>query len=391
MIHLLIDFEDGNMTTDTIPNFTSDSPRPDQHCFSGEAGRDLSPASTVTALAEASVSILIALAIILLLTAVAPRSSHGGDLTGPVNGSVSPESGVPRFVITARSGATALQGLVTMAEAFDIVTSDPDLSSAVADVVLSTAAAPGKVRKIEPAVVYYRLRLAGFFDGAYLWDDPSTLSISTPARTIGASEIEKAIMDRIAASLSGMDYEAEIRGQVRDLVIEDVDFILEVTEPDIRSCGYNTMKVRVVGPGDYSISSITFRISIKFFAGALVAAREIGLGETIGRDCLTMERVMINPATDDVVSDLGQLEGMVAGRRISKGTAVRRHMFERPLLVKGNSEITVTATEGGVTISLICRALGPGSEGDVVRVMNPGTRKIFSARITGTASAEAVN
>lgn len=295
------------------------------------------------------------------------------------------------FTLEIREGATCVDGTVTIGAAFAVDAVDPAVADTVSRVVLSTAAAPGKVRKIEPAVVYYRLRLAGFQAGSYLWERPSTISVETPARVIGATEIERAVRDRISLALSGMDYEADLIGQPRDLVIEDVDYALEVSEPDIRGCGYNTMRVRVVGSDGRSITSLSLRVSLKFFATSLIAAREIGLNETVGPDCFSLERIAVNPTVDDIVSDPGILYGLVAGRRIGKGTAVRRYMFDRPVLVKGNSEVTVTATDGGISVSMICRAMGPGSEGDVIRVMNPGTRKIFSARVKAQAMAEALN
>lgn len=349
------------------------------------------PGGTVQALAEAAAPILIAIGIILILASAVAGPSHGAGFDGTTARGESGGPERPIFAIEIRQGAIAANGDVTMAEAFEIEAADPEVAANVAGVVLSTAAAPGRTRKIEPAVVYYRLRLAGFHAGTYRWDEPSTLSISTPSRTIGAEEIEKAVRGKLASALIGMDYEADILGKIRDLVIEDTDYLFEVSEPDIRSCGYNTMKVRITGSGGEAITSVTLRVSLKFFATALVAAREIGLNETVGRDAFVTERIMVNPATEDTVSDPGLLEGLVAGRRIGKGTAVRRHMFERPLLVTGNSDITVTAADGGISVSMICRALGPGSAGDVIRVMNPSTRKVFSARVTTRAAAEAVN
>ncbi|MFN5998922.1 MAG: flagellar basal body P-ring formation chaperone FlgA [Paracoccaceae bacterium] len=112
-------------------------------------------------------------------------------------------------------------------------------------------------------------------------------------------------------------------------------------------------------------------------AESVVATRTIRAKALIAPEDLTLVSAVLPGALSDPEAAVGQ-EARVA---IYAGKPVRLGDLGPPTLVDRNQVVRLVYVTGGLAISTEGRALGRGSAGDEVRVMNLGSRNTVSGRI----------
>jgi flagella basal body P-ring formation protein FlgA len=85
-----------------------------------------------------------------------------------------------------------------------------------------------------------------------------------------------------------------------------------------------------------------------------------------------------------------ELLGLRTRRAIAPGEALTANVVDVPPLVRSGDEVTATVRIGTVQINALTTASGSGHEGDIIRVLAPGTRRPLKARITGQGAVEVV-
>jgi flagellar basal body P-ring formation protein FlgA len=109
----------------------------------------------------------------------------------------------------------------------------------------------------------------------------------------------------------------------------------------------------------------------------VVATRTIPAGSVIGPEDVTLVDAVLPGALTDVSLALGR----EARTAIYAGRAVRSSDLGPPTLVQRNQLVPLIYRSGGLAISTEGRALARGSVGDVIRIMNLGSRTTVSGRI----------
>ena len=122
-------------------------------------------------------------------------------------------------------------------------------------------------------------------------------------------------------------------------------------------------------------------------ADSLVATRTIRAQTVIGPDDMALVDAALPGALDDPALALG-LEARVA---IYAGRPIRSQDLGAPALVDRNQLVSLIYLSGGLAISTEGRALERGAEGDVVRVMNLGSRTTVTAIIGADGAAYVTN
>ena len=112
-------------------------------------------------------------------------------------------------------------------------------------------------------------------------------------------------------------------------------------------------------------------------AESVVATRTIRAKTLISADDLTLVSAELPGALDDPVLAIGQ-EARVS---IYAGKPVKIGDVGSPTLVQRNQMVTLIYLTGGLSISTEGRALDRGAEGEVLRVMNLGSKNTVSGRV----------
>ena len=121
-------------------------------------------------------------------------------------------------------------------------------------------------------------------------------------------------------------------------------------------------------------------------ADTVVAVRTIPAQTVISADDVTISGEVTGEALRQVQSIIG-METRVA---LFAGRPIRTNDISQPAVVERNQIIPLLFERAGLVISTDGRALGRAVPGDIIRVMNIGSRMTVSARIgqDGTAYVE---
>lgn len=264
-----------------------------------------------------------------------------------------------------------------------------ETSRRVSEISITTSATPGRVRKIEPAVIYRRLEIKGFSKDSYIWLNPGTLYISSPSKIVRASEIRSFISSEIVNRAQGMDIEYDFAKIPERLVIMDVDYRLVAKMATQLKSNVNTIRVKIMEltGAQRELTALNIRVNIHFFDNLLIADRVIYPGETMTTSNCSVKRVRTSPENGNQIKSTDQLYGMVTSRKINPGTALKLNMFQKPWLIKGNQNIKLEAQVGNVIITVPGRALSNGSKNETIKVINTSNDRMISAKVIDTGVA----
>ncbi len=122
---------------------------------------------------------------------------------------------------------------------------------------------------------------------------------------------------------------------------------------------------------------VLFLLAGPALAESVVATRTIRAQSVLGPDDVTM----VAAALPGALSDARHAVGLEARVAIYAGKPVRLSDLGPPTLVQRNQQVALIYLSGGLAISTEGRALARGSEGEVIRIMNLGSRTTVSGRI----------
>jgi flagella basal body P-ring formation protein FlgA len=118
-----------------------------------------------------------------------------------------------------------------------------------------------------------------------------------------------------------------------------------------------------------------------------VPRRTIDRGHVLRRSDLRLAEVHV-PSPKLVVTDLQTLLGREVRRPLTAGHPVPRRSVDSEKLVKRGDTVKVTVSTGGFRVVMEGRALEPGAEGEIVRIVNAQSSEIVEARVVGPRSLE---
>lgn len=112
-------------------------------------------------------------------------------------------------------------------------------------------------------------------------------------------------------------------------------------------------------------------------ADSMVATRLIVAGTLISAADVALAKARIPGALDSLDAALGQ----TARVNIYAGHPIRADNLGTPVLVKRNQSVALRYNAGTLAIVAEGRALGAGGQGDVIRVLNTGSKTTLTGQI----------
>ncbi|MCG3136644.1 MAG: hypothetical protein HJJLKODD_00479 [Phycisphaerae bacterium] len=120
----------------------------------------------------------------------------------------------------------------------------------------------------------------------------------------------------------------------------------------------------------------------------VVAKRSINRSQTITAEDVRMEARSFQDLADLGLTDLQQTVGLRAKQLIATGDMIMTTQLEQIPLVQRNEEVRILSQQGGIALETTCKALESGTLGQVIRVRNETSRKVFQVKVTGLRRAE---
>ncbi|CAM3118433.1 flagellar basal body P-ring formation chaperone FlgA [Vibrio neptunius] len=137
---------------------------------------------------------------------------------------------------------------------------------------------------------------------------------------------------------------------------------------------------------DCDAPSVTWRINVTIKSAltlpVVVTQAGINRDQAISPMSLKLETRTLS-REQDFFTQISQVSGMLASRRIRSGQILDPRKLESPpLVIKGN-QVVITATKDGFTASTKGVALEPGTRGEQIDVQNSSSGKVIKAVVTG--------
>ncbi len=156
--------------------------------------------------------------------------------------------------------------------------------------------------------------------------------------------------------------------------------------------------IKQVAPGISRLSSPAFTVELSTSGGtlicsaqahverrALVAARDLGAGQEVSANDFRTGWVDAFAAPPDLVAALDSNVTLIAPVR--QGEPVSASMLRKTVMVKQGEMVSVTVTNGGVSLRTHLKAGSDGAIGEYVTMENPTSGKLVTAQVTGRDAA----
>jgi flagellar basal body P-ring formation protein FlgA len=120
---------------------------------------------------------------------------------------------------------------------------------------------------------------------------------------------------------------------------------------------------------------------------ALVAARRLEPGDVIMATDVRATQVAERRLVGAVESDVSQVVGQTPKRTIVAGQPVEAADVGPPIMVPKGATVALLLETPNMSLTARGLALDAGGRGDVIQIMNPLTRAVVAARVTGAGRA----
>jgi flagella basal body P-ring formation protein FlgA len=197
-----------------------------------------------------------------------------------------------------------------------------------------------------------------------------------------ASGVREAIAQAVAERIGG---EALVTVTALQTTVPDQMSLVASPEPGARTSA----------PARFVIFNGTTRVGMAV-ATVHVNARHVRARRAIARDSALVATDLeeINaPMRDQPIKRVPALADLVGGRlrrQVAAGEAITANVVQVEPLVRSGDKVAMVVRIGAVEAEGRGIASGSGHVGDVIRVMNSGTRRPMKARITGPGAVEII-
>ncbi|MBC7772088.1 MAG: flagellar basal body P-ring formation protein FlgA, partial [Pyrinomonadaceae bacterium] len=139
--------------------------------------------------------------------------------------------------------------------------------------------------------------------------------------------------------------------------------------------------------GDRLLSSDTISIRVLVRRSVLTAAQAIDRKGMIEASMLSTGQAWVSPNAS-LSCTMEQALGAVARNKIAAGQVILPKLIETPLLIHRGDTVEIHCLSGTVTLKAArARAMGGGREGEYIPFQLIGSKKTFTARVSGRGRA----
>jgi flagellar basal body P-ring formation protein FlgA len=215
----------------------------------------------------------------------------------------------------------------------------------------------------------------------------SEVVVLRASRTISLPELERAVAEAAARQYGfgqAKDLAVNFDAYVRALAVEpgaaDTPRLMQFSL-DPRSQRFEA-NVEVAGSAALRKKPIRISGMIYETAEAVTLARAFARGETIRDNDVAIER---RPKVEvaDAIQKADAVVGQAARRDLRAGQFLRAADLMKPELVSRGDPVTLVFESPGVKLTVRAKALESGTQGDMVQVLNPQSKRVVQAMVDG--------
>jgi len=181
----------------------------------------------------------------------------------------------------------------------------------------------------------------------------------------------------------GRDASVDVRGFTPDW---DESFVKVSIDPSARIGGAVWITI-FTGPA----KSSRVRAEVAVVVDYVCASRPLSAGQAITAEDLTPVRGAVTGVPFRRLPTMVDLVGGRALRSLAASEVIQSGFIQAVPLVRAGQAITATAHIGMVEVSSTFTAVDNGAKDDVIRIVNPETKRTLRARVVGTGLVEVID
>lgn len=217
---------------------------------------------------------------------------------------------------------------------------------------------------------------------------PAAPGAPEPVNMNGAPTVRTHVAARLARLFNVEPADLKIKFRPEDdLLLTTPTSARRVDAQPGASGSSSRMPVQVfVYSGDRVVAAGTVTVEVLVRREVLTAAGPIERGQAIGPEMVTSAVQWVEP-NSKVPAGAARVVGSVAKCRINAGSVLTEGDVEPPLAAKRGDVVWVHCLSGAVTVKAKARTLTDARDGEVVQLHMEGSKKTFTARMSGAGLA----
>jgi flagellar basal body P-ring formation protein FlgA len=217
------------------------------------------------------------------------------------------------------------------------------------------------------------------------------VTVTRPARTIPAKEIEEAVAQALADQYQlgpAKDVSVAFDGVLSAIYVEPS----ALGDPRVSRVVYDARSARFDATLDLPTGTSTrgaLRLTGRARATAAVVtvAHAMERGSVLKSADVVIERRPRAEVGRDALTDIDRAIGLAARSSMQAGQIVRATDLAKPDVVQRNDLVTLTYVMPGIRLTIRGKALDAGAEGDTISVVNEQSKRTLQAVVTGPGRA----
>lgn len=290
---------------------------------------------------------------------------------------------IPLFVAalltSSPAGAATLRTLTTLHSSNVRLSDLFDDAGPNAARVLGPGPAPGSRIVVEAPQL---AAIARQFDVDWRPASPADRAVlDRPGRLLPRKDVMAALRTALTNAGAPTDADIELPGYSPPLVAEQAHPQTVVDQLDYdSSSGHFSGLLEVVGT---DMPGVTMRLTgtLEAMADLPVPTHLLPAGSVIGPDDLQIARVHAELARGEVVQTAAQAIGLAVRHQVNAGQPLPLAALTRPLAVRNGARVTMELQEAGLSLLAEGQAMGSGSIGDRIQVLNPNSHAVVEADV----------
>jgi flagellar basal body P-ring formation protein FlgA len=140
-----------------------------------------------------------------------------------------------------------------------------------------------------------------------------------------------------------------------------------------RLLGKTNVGVRCLAPSPWTLY---LQVQVQVFGDTIITARPINAGQTISADQLSKVRGELSSLPSGTATDMAQLIGQTTQNALPAGVAIRLDGLRKAQIIQPGQVVRLRSSGPGFQVSTEGRAIGAGSDGQIVQVKMPNGQQI---------------
>lgn len=201
---------------------------------------------------------------------------------------------------------------------------------------------------------------------------PNGLKILKSSASVSRMEVERKIKNKIYSDCGGCDVQVLISNVPQNIESDwAMDLNIDLSKKNVMIPVFGTKN---------SNSKGWIVAEIKRYKNVPVLNQSVKVGDVLTEEMLTVEkREMVN--VRDTYQSVGSLVGMQAVRFLNAGQVVQFNDVKKEQLVKKGQMVKAIVGNSAFEVAISAEVQEGGSAGDVVKVKNLDSQKVFAAKI----------